>query len=87
MLAKAFFVGFIALLAAVEFGEARSAVLLSVRELLRRAGAISHSSPTYDVIKKATMPRIVMAASRQLCLLCWRSGFALAAAATVQLPA
>ena len=70
MLAKALFVGFLALLAAVEFGEARSAVLLSVRELLRRAGALSCFSPTYDVIKKAMMLRIVMAGSRQLCLLC-----------------
>jgi hypothetical protein len=49
MLAKAAFVGFLALLAAVEFGEPQSAVLLSVGELVRNAANISRCSPFHDV--------------------------------------
>jgi hypothetical protein len=70
MIAKAVFIGFLALLAAIEFGELRNAVLLSVGRLHRCAAITSRYSQTSYTRKRFELPRIRLVGPKQLCSPC-----------------
>jgi hypothetical protein len=57
MIGRALFVAFLALLAAVEFGERGTAVLLSVGELPRNAADLRPLSELWGADEQITQPR------------------------------